>query len=397
MKVSVLIPAYNVEKYIEECIESVLTQTMQDFEIICVDDGSTDRTRAILEEYSAKDSRIKILYHEKNQGQSVARNDALDAAKGEYIYMLDADDKIVPELLGDLYEICSRDGLDVVGFETENFTDDPTFESNVRIKTISYSDTDIMDGRRAFTWCIETESLSHSTPTYFIRRDYLKDNNIRYVEGILHEDVGFVFELIVKAEKVRFLHKIYFQRRIRGNSTMTKGFTDKNIEGYLKSFYRSFELEDELMKYPEADDNFRRAFAKYRRDIFGRLNQLYIQAGDGILNSSGGYVDEEIRRAFEIVKILHWRVEKLPITECYLCGTGQYTERAIEAVGAQGIIIRGIIVLDKTAEGFKGFPMITVGEADAKIPVIFSVSRYYKDEYLGALQERGIKPIVIDM
>ena len=66
MKVSVLIPAYNVEKYIDECIESVLTQTMQDFEIICVDDGSTDRTRAILEEYSAKDSRIKILYHENN-------------------------------------------------------------------------------------------------------------------------------------------------------------------------------------------------------------------------------------------------------------------------------------------------------------------------------------------
>ena len=446
-KISVLIPAYNVELYLRECIDSVLNQTMQDFEIICIDDASTDGTRNILEDYQKKDSRIKVFCHEKNKGQSSGRNDALAHATGDYVYMLDADDRIVPEAFEELYEICSRDNLDVVGFETRNFSDDPSYEKNVRIKTITYRDTEVMNGRAALVYCMENESFSLSTPTFMMKREYLNDKNIRFVEGILHEDVGYILELIVRANAVRFIHKVYFERRIRSNSTMTKGFTEKNIAGYLKSFYKSFELETALKKYLDSDGRFKEAFGKWQRDIFGRLNQImqmvagtYRPIPEGFsskkasdnsrtsdnIRTSGderktldavssnetgekpaadkddstasmleGIVGEEIKRLLETVKLMHWRTEKLSISECYLCGTGQYTERAIEALGAQDIIIRGIIVLEKNATAFKGFPLITVEEADKSIPVVISVSKYMKKEYSDAVKANGNRIIEI--
>ena len=429
-KISVLIPAYNVELYIRDCIGSVLNQTMQDFEIICVDDASTDGTRDILKELAEKDSRIKLYFHEKNKGQSSGRNDALAHATGEYVYMLDADDRIVPEALEELYDVMSRDKLDVVGFETRNFSDDPAFEKNVKIKTITYTDTEVMNGREALIYCMETESFSLSTPTFMMRREYLMDKNIRFVEGILHEDVGYILELIVRAEKVRFLHKVYFERRIRSNSTMTKGFTEKNIEGYLKSFYKSFELEPMLKDCLAANSRFKNAFEKWQRDIYGRMNQIVnlvtgmdrpapwetsseqtdrtssradssAQKNSAPEDSKSDTMErlfsEEIKKALDIVKILHWRTAKLPITECYLCGTGQYTERAIEGVGAQNIIIRGIIVLEKTAPAFKGFPVITAAEADKNIPVILSVSKYFRDEYKAVVEANGNRIIEMEM
>lgn len=405
-KISVLIPAYNVELYIRECIDSVLNQTMQDFEIVCVDDASTDGTLHILEEYQKKDDRIKVYRHEKNQGQSSGRNDALSHATGEYVYMLDADDRIVPNMFEELYPVCSRDKLDVVGFETKNFTDDPTFDENVRIKTITYKDTDVMNGREALIYIIENESVSVSMPTFMIRRDYLNEKNIRFVEGILHEDVGYSLELIVRADKVRFIHKTYFERRIRGNSTMTKGFTEKNIEGYLKSFYKSFEIEDS-MKGLFDDERLKAAMGKWQRDIYARLNQLMrMVVGEDEPtesktakdeDSDAGFFSKEIKRALETVKILHYRTQKLDISECYLCGIGAYTERAIEAVGAQNIIIRGIIVLDKTAPAFRGFPVVSIDEADKNIPVVLSVSRYTKDEYREAVEANGNRIIEIFM
>ncbi len=388
-KVSVLIPAYNVEDYVAECMESVLCQTLQDFEIICVDDCSTDRTPEILKDYSERDDRIRVYHHDRNLGQAAGRNLALSHASGEYVYMLDADDKILPEALGECYAVCAGSSLDLLAFETQNFTDDSRFRKNAALRTVQYSDTAVLNGREALIYCMDTESLSTSTPTYMMRRDYLTANRIRFTEGILHEDIGFLLEMITKAERVRFWHRVFFLRRIRANSTMTKGFTARNIEGYLKSFYKSFELEKELKAALDSDVLFEKAFRKWQRDMFGRINQLYENSAGTIGLENGGTVDEEIRRAFAMIKLAHWRMDSLNITECYLCGTGQYTRRAIEAVGAQDAVIRGIIVLEKDRNSFCGFPLIAAEEANPEIPVVLSVSRYTKDEYREAL-ENGI-------
>ena len=112
-KVSVITPVYNVETYLRQCLDSVLNQTLRDIEIICVDDGSTDGSAAILEEYAAKDSRIKVVKQE-NAGAGAARNAGLSVAKGEWLSILDADDEFSPNMLSEMVEAGERNSADVV-------------------------------------------------------------------------------------------------------------------------------------------------------------------------------------------------------------------------------------------------------------------------------------------
>lgn len=408
-KISILIPAYNVEKYIGECIESVLRQDLHDFEIICVDDASTDNTLSILEQYANLDSRIKIYSHEVNKGQSSARNLAFTHAVGEYIYMLDADDKICDGALSALYEICKKDMLDVVGFETFQFMDDERLTDKLPAKMIQYKDTEVLNGSEALIYCMENEVFSLSVPTFMMRREYLKEYKVRFVEGILHEDVGYIFELITRAKRIRFLHNIYFKRRVRANSTMTKGFTDKNIEGYIKSFLKSFEIERDLAAQYKKDENIRfyKAFRKWQRDIYGRICQLYLSSEKDIYGKPGGNIDECVRQIFNVIKlnnigiaqtedILEGTIDNFAhVSEVYVCGTGQYTRRTINEMAALDIVVIGVLVKEKSKKSFMGFPIYEISSVEDKnTTVVLSVSRYYADEYMAELKYNGLHNIL---
>ena len=447
IKVSVLIPAYNVEPYIHECMDSVLNQTLKDIEVICVDDASTDGTLRVLREYEKKDSRVRVLCHEVNKGQSCGRNLALFNASGEYVYMLDADDYIEQNALEQLYQICKEDELDLVGFETIQFFENETNKTDTAStahsseannnkkkmpsKMISYTETEVLDGREALIYCMETESFSLSTPTFMMRRKWLIDNSLKVTEGILHEDVGYIFELIVRAQRVRFLPQKFFHRRVRNRSTMTGGFTARNIEGYIKSYLKSFETEDFLKPYMDSDERFNSAVKKWRRDIFGRIRQLYSSSEEKIYNEEGGNVpgedSEEIRRIFEIVKltepgrassrdlfgeklsdnlagrpipieddsVIHSTKEYCNINEMYICGEGQYAARSAEILGAYDIVVKGVIVQSKEHNSFRGFPVYDINDdLDTDLPVLISVSHYTSGEYEEALKKRGFSEIL---
>lgn len=407
--ISILIPAYNVEKYIGECIESVLQQDFKDFEIICVDDASTDNTLSILEQYASLDVRIRIYRHEVNKGQSAARNLAFSHATGEYVYMLDADDKICDGALCSLYEICKKDKLDVVGFETFQFMDDESLTNKLPAKMIQYRDTEVLDGAQALIYCMENEVFSLSVPTFMMRREYLKEIKLCFEEGILHEDVGYIFELITRAKRIRFLHNIYFKRRVRANSTMTMGFTDKNIEGYIKSFLTSFEIERDLAAQYKKDENIRfyKAFRKWQRDIYGRICQLYLSSEKDIYGKPGGNIDECVRQIFHVIKlnnigisqtedILEGTINQFDhVLEVYVCGTGQYTRRTINVMAALDIVVKGVLVKEKRKNSFMGFPIYEIlSVEDKNTKVVLSVSRYYADEYMAELTHHGFHNIL---
>ena len=115
IKVSVIIPVYNVEPYLKECLNSIINQTLKDIEIICIDDCSTDNSYQILEEYSKKDNRIIILKNEKNTGgPSTARNKGIDLAKGDYLYFIDSDDYIENNFLEEMYNTAKEYNTDIV-------------------------------------------------------------------------------------------------------------------------------------------------------------------------------------------------------------------------------------------------------------------------------------------
>ena len=123
VKISVIVPVYNCEDYLEESIKSILNQSFKDIEVICFDDGSTDNSLEILNELSMQENRIKV-YTQKNQGSSVARNNALEKASGDYIYFFDADDYIVDDCLEKIYNNAINNDSDIVFFKYDHYKED---------------------------------------------------------------------------------------------------------------------------------------------------------------------------------------------------------------------------------------------------------------------------------
>ena len=132
-KISVIVPVYNVEKYLRKCIESILNQTFREFELILVDDGSTDSSGKICDEYALKDSRIKVI-HKENGGASSARNAGLDVAKGEYIGFVDSDDWIEMDMYGELYRLIKENNTDISVCGINNIKDIKYKNENLKEK-----------------------------------------------------------------------------------------------------------------------------------------------------------------------------------------------------------------------------------------------------------------------
>ncbi len=233
-KVSVIIPVYNVEQYLEECLDSVLNQTYCDYEIIAVNDGSTDGSASILSDYAKKSKKIKVLTI-KNQGQSVARNVGIDAAIGDYIIFLDSDDKITEETL----EVCviklEEDRLDSIFFESEIIVDG--VESNLE-KQFNYQRPNVLfnkivTGEEFFAESVNASKYIVQPCMYMFSRVSLGD--LRFYPGILHEDNLFLTEFLLsgRLKRVGCLQRSLFLRRLRPGSIMTKKKSKAHLHGYL--------------------------------------------------------------------------------------------------------------------------------------------------------------------
>lgn len=236
MKVSVIIPVYNVENYIRECVFSVTNQTLDEIEIICVNDAGTDNSWEIVREIATMDNRIVLLENAKNAGLAATRNKGLDIAKGEYVYFLDADDMITPNALEMLYSRAVKEALEVqifaASFIYENAELEEKFKNNPRVFKQEYPD--VISGRELFIKWMEVWDWMPSQPRFFYNREFLNCNKIRYTEGMLHEDEIFAFEVLEAAKRVRVTQDEFFIRRFRQASIMTGGPNIKNVEGCIK-------------------------------------------------------------------------------------------------------------------------------------------------------------------
>lgn len=193
-KVSILIPVYNQENYLEKCMETVRRQTLPDIEIICVNDGSTDRSLAMLKECAAQDARI-VLLDGPNGGYGKAMNRALDAAGGEYIGIVEPDDYVPLEMYEDLYKIASENDLDFVKADFYRFQTDPaTGDMQLAYNHLS---PDKEDYGKIFNPSQDPKTLLYVMNTWsgIYRRDFLTKNHIRHNEtpGASFQDTGFFF------------------------------------------------------------------------------------------------------------------------------------------------------------------------------------------------------------
>ena len=253
MKVSVIIPVYNVEKYVEECLRSVMNQTLKDIEIICIEDAGADSSKDIIKRLMGEDSRISLFVNEENMGLASVRNLGMEKAKGEYIYFLDSDDMIKKEALYELYTKAESETLDACIFAAdfiyENEELEKKFSSNPAVYKGSYPS--VMNGKELYIKWMKVWDWMPSQPRYFYRRDFLEKNNIRFVEGQLHEDESFAFDVLMNAERVRIIKDAYFIRRFRAASIMSSCPTMKNVESVIEILQH---VEDYANNYVVSDN-----------------------------------------------------------------------------------------------------------------------------------------------
>ena len=251
-KVSIIIPVYNVERYLAECMESVVTQTLRDIEIICVNDGSADGSFKILKEYETRDKRVTLISQE-NQGYGYAMNRGIMYASGEYIGIVEPDDYIVPDMYQELYQTAINNELDFVKADFYRFTTEPDGECELIYNHLS---PDPDDYNKVFNpgKCPEALRFIMNTWSGIYRREFLEKYGIRHHEtpGASFQDNGFWIQTFVYGERAMIVDKPYYRNR-RDNPDSSVNSREKvyciNIEyDYIRGL---------LIKMPDIWERFK--------------------------------------------------------------------------------------------------------------------------------------------
>ncbi|EOD87260.1 glycosyltransferase [Enterococcus faecium] len=217
--ISIIVPTYNVEKYIRTCIESILAQTYRNIEVIIVNDGSTDQSLAVISDLICSHHNVKVI-NQKNQGLSVARNTGIDVATGKYIAFVDADDKIMPGFVSSLYQIADKTGADIVRGSFRDFNGNipkgwvPDFNVPTNCGTI------VLDQ-------FLSSNISFVVWSSIYRLDFINSNHIRFTPGILLEDVDFTARAYMLAKLVATSPEPNYAYRIRPGSILTTNNAQK--------------------------------------------------------------------------------------------------------------------------------------------------------------------------
>lgn len=264
--VSVIVPVYNVENYLEKCINSVLEQTHQNFELILVDDGSPDKSGEICDRYAEKDNRIKVI-HKENGGQSSARNVGLNIASGDYFIFLDSDDFLnihaleitVKNCINNNCEICDFSSLDTPDHSIPYYDD---VSNNIKVYETEY----LLQNYHSF---LPLFNKSASNKLYS-RNVFQK---LRFPEGMIYEDTAIILQAYYETKKICITDAIMYYYYLSPNSTLRSFFSEKKLDS-LKSLQINIDFLSNK-NYPHITDTFK---AAYEYDVCRLYAQVYLSS-----------------------------------------------------------------------------------------------------------------------
>lgn len=222
--ISVIIPVYNVEQYLRQCVDSVLAQSYTNYEILLVDDGSADNSGEICREYATEYDFV-YYFRKENGGASSARNYGLDRAKGKYVYFLDSDDLLSSNALEKMIICAEKESADLVFIEAQ------TLDEKGILSTGQYDyHHQYQPGYPFFLMeeMIANKEFHVGTPFFFIRKDVFDRNQLRFKEGIMYEDMIMSYQLFSLAKRGAHIHEYLYTRRYRASSVMTSAKTERN-------------------------------------------------------------------------------------------------------------------------------------------------------------------------
>lgn len=234
--ISIIIPVFNVETYLKRCVDSVIYQTYRDLEIILVNDGSTDNSGFICDEYSSIDKRIKVI-HKENGGLSSARNAGIEKSTGIYIWFVDSDDYIVKNAVEILITQIEEKDYEMLLFEgnviCESADMQGVLKDDMYHRKNKYS---IMTGAQCLCQHYNNEDYFPSACMYICRRNFIKENNLIFKEGILFEDNLFTLNAYLKSTNIKTISDKLYMRTIRSGSIMRSDSNIKKVASYFIVF-----------------------------------------------------------------------------------------------------------------------------------------------------------------
>ena len=284
-KVSIIVPVYNAEEFLEDCIKSIIYQSLEDIEVICINDGSSDNSLDILNNFQEKDNRIKI-FSQENSGPAAARNLGLEKSSGEYILFVDGDDWIEPDMCEKLYEHAIHNNSDLILFDATEHKLNNEFRNRIYFPHNSFK-----EDYANFTF--DYKYNKKLVLNYFLvvwskmyKRDFVK--NIRFPNFPIFEDIQFHVESMLLAKKISYFPELFYHyRKINVNSEQNfKVKTDKTlvitdvflkIEEFLieNNFFDEFKINFFIFALSESRNSLNNINLVYKQELFSRIKSFF--------------------------------------------------------------------------------------------------------------------------
>lgn len=400
MRVSVIVPVYNVEPYLTQCIESVCNQSYTNLEIILVDDASSDASGEICDDYAQKDKRIQVIHKQINGGLSEARNTGMENATGKYILFVDSDDFISENTISVLYEEAEEKEVDIVYFNYVKYYDAPSRDKK-NLKTVWHQYDGIYTGKEFFCATMQNNDFKCEVVRQFYKRDFLVKNKICFLKGILHEDILFSFYAIMEAQRVCNLNlNLYYYRQRANSITRIKDINR------AQSF---FVILIEILIYWKTHD-FNKEESFFIGKMWNNLFQTYkyyqsfgatdlaLQCGDEIEKQLYGFLNKQLSTRWMNVNELPLnRINKFDDVIIY--GAGRAAKEVVEYLRKNQIKITRIMVnsLEDNPSEFCGIEVFKYTDCLSfaeKSIVIIGVTSKYSGGIEDMLKAVGFKHVI---
>lgn len=396
--ISIVLPIYNVDKYLSACLDSIIEQQVENVEVIAINDCSSDESLTILRQYAEKYTFIRVINNPQNCGLAFTRNLGIEEASGKYVYFMDADDVLKKNALNNMLHFAELNKCEIVICNADRINEEgKIIESNVVGE--NNIDHSIVSGKKLFSLFQVTNCRFYMSWLGLVNREFLNKNNIRYINYILHEDMYFAFAVLMNAQSSAFLNITVYSWRKRELSITAKREGIDNFKGYLKTYIEIFKF------YTNNNDNVdletRKSIEKYLDEIKRRVIYVYKRI-DNIY--SYGWNDYE-RMMISLLfvesnyKENAWkeRIERLEIpNKIYLYGAGVIATDILKNWDTKQSEIMGIIVSDRkdNPSYLFGRKVLEITEVDdPSIPILLCLSKKNESEVVEMLKSKGFSNI----
>lgn len=358
VEISVIIPVYNVETYLRRCLDSVCAQSFRDFEVICVDDASSDNSYQVLYEYSQKIGFVHIIKNERNRGLSYTRNIGLEHANGRYVYFLDSDDAITPDCLKKSYDAAEKTDADIIVFGA--------MEKCEKRPDVLYTIPKEMcnktwNGKKLYVTLYQTVGVIAPVQFKLWRKEFLSNYALRFYEGIYHEDLLFYFESLMFAQKVVCISDVlYLYYRRKGSITCRK----KEFK-HIASFIVIIEEMKRVLENNCFDPDFRDALLKTIADYCIVVERDMFEFGFSQLSDNSELFDVGKKNLYDLLKKIAQKKYRFSFTD-EQCDILKSFEHVL--VYGAGKIAK-IVISELVKHGINDFDVVvsSIGDNDEKI------------------------------